>query len=110
MRLGSKTCSHDGASYFRFSPCVRSRISSRRGSGARSARFATIDRDAKIEFESIKMKGVHEATPTSPIFAVGKITYAESPDDASWLSYTKPTYFYEYAPAFLRDGEYCISA
>ena len=36
---------------------------------ARSVRFAGVDLDAKIEFESIKMKSVHEATATSDTFA-----------------------------------------
>ena len=66
-------------------------------------RFAAIDLDAKIEFESIKMKGVHEATATSDTFAIGKITYAESLNDASWLIYIKPTYYYENAPVDVRS-------
>jgi hypothetical protein len=70
---------------------------------ARSVRFAAIDLNAKIEFESIKMKGIHEATATSDTFAIGKITYAESPNDASWLIYIKPTYYYENAPVDVRS-------
>src|SRR4029450_10302829 len=70
---------------------------------ARSVRFAAIDLDARIEFEPITMKSVHEATPNSPTFAIGKITYAESPADASWLIYIKPTYFYENAPVDVRS-------
>jgi hypothetical protein len=71
---------------------------------ARSVRFAAIDLDAKIEFESIKMKSVHEATATSDTFAIGKITYAESnPEDSSWLIYIKPTYYYETAPVDVRS-------
>jgi hypothetical protein len=70
---------------------------------ARSVRFAGVDLDAKIEFESIKMKSVHQATETSETFAVGKITYAESPNDPSWLIYIKPTYFYETAPVDVRS-------
>lgn len=66
-------------------------------------RFAAIDLDAKIEFESIKMKPAREATATSDTFAIGKITYAESPADASWLIYIKPTYFYEDAPVDVRS-------
>jgi hypothetical protein len=70
---------------------------------ARSVRFAAIDLNAKIEFDSIKMKGVHQAKATSPTVAIGKITYAERPDDASWLIYIKPTYFYENAPVDVRS-------
>jgi hypothetical protein len=70
---------------------------------ARSVRFAAIDLNAKIEFKSIKMKSVHEATATSPAFAVGKVTYAERPNDPSWLIYIKPTYFYENAPVDVRS-------
>jgi patatin-like phospholipase len=70
---------------------------------ARSVRFAGVDLDAKIEFESIKMKSVHKATETSETFAVGKITYAESPNDPSWLIYIKPTYYYETAPVDVRS-------
>jgi len=46
---------------------------------------------------------VHEATATSPAFAVGKVTYAERPNDPSWLIYIKPTYFYENAPVDVRS-------
>src|SRR5262249_29934583 len=70
---------------------------------ARSVRFAAIDLDAKIEFDSIKMKSVQEATATSDTFAIGKITYAENPNDPSWLIYIKPTYFYENAPVDVRS-------
>lgn len=70
---------------------------------ARSVRFAAIDLDAKIEFESIKMKSAHEACPTSDTFAVGKIIYAESPAEESWLVYIKPTYYYENAPVDVRS-------
>ncbi len=70
---------------------------------ARSVRFAGIDLDAKIEFASIKMKPAREATATSDTFAIGKITYAESPADASWLIYIKPTYFPENAPIDVRS-------
>src|SRR5262249_37728565 len=65
---------------------------------ARAVRFAAIDLDAKIEFASIKMKSRLEATATSETFAIGKITYAESPKDTSWLVYLKPTYYFESAP------------
>ena len=70
---------------------------------ARSVRFAGVDLDAKIEFESVKMKSVHQATETSDTFAFGKITYAESPNDPSWLIYIKPTYYYETAPVDVRS-------
>jgi hypothetical protein len=72
---------------------------------ARSVRFAGIDLDAKIEFESIKMKSVHQATKDSDTFAIGKITYAESAkdNDPSWLIYIKPTYYYESAPVDVRS-------
>ena len=70
---------------------------------ARSVRFAGVDLDAKIEFESVKMKSVHQATETSDTFAFGKITYAESPNDPSWLIYIKPTYYYEIAPVDVRS-------
>ena len=71
---------------------------------ARSVRFASVDLDAKIEFGSIKMKSVHQATATSDTFAIGKITYAESADkDPSWLIYIKPTYYYETAPVDVRS-------
>jgi hypothetical protein len=70
---------------------------------ARSVRFAVIDLDAKIEFESIKMKKKDEATAESPTVAIGKITYAESPANESWLIYIKPTYFYENAPIDVRS-------
>ncbi len=71
---------------------------------ARSVRFAAIDLDAKIEFDSIKMKDVRDATPQSPLFAFGTIKYAESPDnDPSWLVYLKPTFYYEDAPADVRS-------
>src|SRR5262249_37999671 len=72
---------------------------------ARSVRFASIDLDAKIEFESIKMKSVHRAKKTSDTFAIGKITYAESAkdEDPSWLIYIKPTYYYETAPVDVRS-------
>jgi hypothetical protein len=70
---------------------------------ARSVRYAAIDLDAKIEFAAIEMKTAHDAEAESPTFAVGKITYAESPADASWLIYLKPTYFYENAPVDVRS-------
>jgi|RhiMetdeSRZDD1v2_1073273.scaffolds.fasta_scaffold42380_3 hypothetical protein len=70
---------------------------------ARSVRFAGVDLDAKIEFDSIKMKSVSQATETSETFTVGKIFYAESPNDPSWLIYIKPTYFYETAPVDVRS-------
>ena len=72
---------------------------------ARSVRFASVDLDAKIEFESIKMKSAHQATETSDTFAIGKITYAESAKDKdpSWLIYIKPTYYYETAPVDVRS-------
>jgi hypothetical protein len=70
---------------------------------ARSVRFAAIDLDARIEFEAVKMKSVHEATANSATFAIGRITYAESPADASWLIYVKPTYFRENAPVDVRS-------
>jgi hypothetical protein len=72
---------------------------------ARSVRFAGIDLDAKIEFESIKMKSVHQATKASDTFAIGRITYAESAkdNDPSWLIYIKPTYYYETAPVDVRS-------
>jgi predicted acylesterase/phospholipase RssA len=86
---------------------------------ARSVRFAAIDLDAKIEFESIAMKGRDEARENSVTFAIGKITYAKkSPADAekssadaekspanvpSWLIYLKPTYFDETAPVDVRS-------
>jgi hypothetical protein len=73
------------------------------GDLARSVRFAAIDLDAKIEFESIRMKSVPEATATSDTFAVGKITYAEKPADPSWLICIKPTYYYESAPVDVRS-------
>ena len=38
---------------------------------ARSVRFAAIDLDAKIEFDSIKMKSRLEATAKSATFAAG---------------------------------------
>jgi predicted acylesterase/phospholipase RssA len=70
---------------------------------ARSVRFAAIDLDAKLEFASIKMKPAREAEETSSTFAIGKITYAESPADPSWLIYLKPTYFYETVPIDVRS-------
>lgn len=70
---------------------------------ARSVRFAAIDLDAKIEFAAIKMKPAREARETDPTFAIGKITYAESPADPSWLIYLKPTYFCEEAPIDVRS-------
>jgi hypothetical protein len=70
---------------------------------ARSVRYVAIDLDAKIEFAAIEMKTAHDAEAESPTFAVGKITYAESPADASWLIYLKPTYFYENAPVDVRS-------
>lgn len=70
---------------------------------ARSVRFAAIDLDAEIEFESIKMKRRDEAKLDSETFAIGKITYAESPADASWLIYIKPTYYFESAPVDVRS-------
>jgi hypothetical protein len=70
---------------------------------ARSVRFAGIDLDAKIEFETIKMKPAPEATANSDTFAIGKITYVESPAVPSWLIYIKPTYFYEDAPIDVRS-------
>jgi hypothetical protein len=70
---------------------------------ARSVRFAAIDLNARIEFKSIEMKSVHEAKVDSKTFAIGKITYAESPGDPSWLIYIKPTYFYETAPVDVRS-------
>jgi hypothetical protein len=73
------------------------------GDLARSVRFAAIDLDAKIEFKSIKMKNVREATASSDTFAIGKITYAESPANSGWLIYIKPTYFFESAPIDVRS-------
>jgi hypothetical protein len=72
---------------------------------ARSVRFASVDLDARIEFGSIKMKSVHQATETSHTFAIGKITYAESAKDKdpSWLIYIKPTYYNETAPVDVRS-------
>jgi Patatin-like phospholipase len=70
---------------------------------ARTVRFAAIDLNAKIEFACIKMKSRLEATPTSETFAIGKITYAETPNDASWLIYLKPTYYFESAPVDVRS-------
>jgi Patatin-like phospholipase len=70
---------------------------------ARSVRFACIDLDAKIEFDAIKMKPAREAMATSDTFAIGKITYAESSADPSWLIYIKPTYFPENAPIDVRS-------
>ena len=70
---------------------------------ARSVRFAAIDLNAKIEFESIRMKTSRQATADSETFAIGKITYAESPNDTSWLIYIKPTYYYETAPVDVRS-------
>jgi hypothetical protein len=70
---------------------------------ARSVRFAAIDLDAKVEFESIKMKRRDEADEKSATFAIGKITYAESPVEASWLIYIKPTYYVENAPVDVRS-------
>ena len=66
-------------------------------------RFAAIDLDAKIEFETIKMKPTSEATSNSDTFAIGKITYVESLAVPSWLIYIKPTYFYEDAPVDVRS-------
>jgi hypothetical protein len=66
-------------------------------------RFAAIDLDAEIEFESIKMKRRDEAKVDSETFAIGKITYAECPADASWLIYIKPTYYFESAPVDVRS-------
>jgi predicted acylesterase/phospholipase RssA len=73
------------------------------GDLARSVRFAAIDLDARIEFASIEMKPVKEATEKSATFAVGKITYAEGYAEPSWLIYLKPTYFYEKAPIDVRS-------
>jgi hypothetical protein len=70
---------------------------------ARSVRFAAIDLDAKIEFESIEMRTAQKATKDSATFAIGKITYAERLNDPSWLIYLKPTYFYLNAPVDVRS-------
>jgi hypothetical protein len=73
------------------------------GDLARSVRFAAIDLNAKIEFTSIKMVPMQEAKEDSVTFAVGQITYAESPAERSVLVYLKPTYFYQTAPIDVRS-------
>ena len=73
------------------------------GDLARSVRFAAIDLNAKIEFTSIKMVPMREAKENSVTFAVGQITYAESPAERSVLVYLKPTYFYQTAPIDVRS-------
>jgi hypothetical protein len=73
------------------------------GDLARSVRFAAIDLNAKIEFTSIKMVPMREAKEDSVTFAVGQITYAESPAERSLLVYLKPTYFYQTAPIDVRS-------
>jgi len=70
---------------------------------ARSVRFAAIDLDADVSFDSVEIKNVHQATATSATFAVGKIVYSESPTTPGWLVYIKPTYFYERAPVDVRS-------